>query len=103
MSVGKSPVEEFTPLATAFNCCLLIGVGPASLIRWHNEVGDQRLPLRAVERLERSVDQLPANSRNTENLHRKSVNEPTVAYGPPGSSGELNVGVIASSVPLEVS
>ncbi|KAK6243064.1 hypothetical protein QUC31_009473 [Theobroma cacao] len=66
-------------------------------------VGDQRLLYRAAERLERSLDPLPTSSLKSSNRPRKNVNEPIVAYGPPGSSGELNVSVIVSPVPLDFS
>ncbi|MBA0770930.1 hypothetical protein Gotri_019475 [Gossypium trilobum] len=148
---GKSPAEEFAPLATTFRRRLLAGVGSASLVAVganfggltsfllglvpesgrslkldvlypiegysrrieNNEgfefiypaswVGDQRLLYRAAERLERSLDPLPTNSPKSGNRPRKNVNEPIVAYGPPGSSGELNVSVIVSPVPLDFS
>ncbi|TYH46248.1 hypothetical protein ES332_D11G322500v1 [Gossypium tomentosum] len=148
---GKSPAEEFAPLATTFRRRLLAGVGSASLVAVganfggltsfllglvpesgrsltldvlypiegysrrieSNEgfeftypaswVGDQRLLYRAAERLERSLDPLPTNSPKSGNRPRKNVNEPIVAYGPPGSSGELNVSVIVSPVPLDFS
>ena len=41
--------------------------------------------------MERSLDLPPVN-------RRKNVNEPVVAFGPPGSSGELNVSVVVSRV-----
>ncbi|XVF57490.1 hypothetical protein PTKIN_Ptkin06aG0209400 [Pterospermum kingtungense] len=66
-------------------------------------VGDRRLLYRAAERLERSLDPLPTNSLKPAGRPRKNVNEPIVAYGPPGSSGELNVSVIVSPVPLDFS
>ncbi|XP_021282221.1 psbP domain-containing protein 7, chloroplastic [Herrania umbratica] len=148
---GKSPAEEFAPLATTFRRRLLVGVGSASLVAVganfggltsfllglspeggrnlkldvlypiegfsrrieNNEgfefiypaswVGDQRLLYRAAERLERSLDPLPTSRLKSSNRPRKNVNEPIVAYGPPGSSGELNVSVIVSPVPLEFS
>ncbi|KAK8712523.1 hypothetical protein V6N13_147762 [Hibiscus sabdariffa] len=148
---GKSPAEEFAPLAATFNRRLLAGVGSASLVAVganfggitsfllglapeggrslkldvlypiqgysrrieNNEgfefiypanwVGDQRLLYRAAERLERSLDPLPTNSPKSGSRPRKNVNEPIVAYGPPGSSGELNVSVIVSPVPLDFS
>ncbi|XP_022719409.1 psbP domain-containing protein 7, chloroplastic [Durio zibethinus] len=148
---GKSPAEEFAPLATTFQRRLLVGVGSASLVAVganfvgltsfllglapesgrnlkldvlypiegysrrieNNEgfefiypaswVGDQRLLYRAAERLERSLDPLPTNNLKSGNRPRKNVNEPIVAYGPPGSSGELNVSVIVSPVPLDFS
>ncbi|XP_060667767.1 psbP domain-containing protein 7, chloroplastic isoform X2 [Ziziphus jujuba] len=63
-----------------------------------NWVGDQRLLYRAAEKkeLERSLDPPPIN-----NTPRRNVNEPIVAFGPPGTSGELNVSVIVSPVPLD--
>ncbi|XP_050222948.1 psbP domain-containing protein 7, chloroplastic-like isoform X2 [Mercurialis annua] len=65
-------------------------------------VGDQTLLYRAVEKkeLERSMDPPPLYN---DNRRRKNVNEPVVAFGPPGSSGELNVSVIVSPVPLDFS
>ncbi|KAL1211719.1 PsbP domain-containing protein 7 [Cardamine amara subsp. amara] len=58
-------------------------------------VGDQTLLYRAAEKIEReiSLDLPPAR-----NSRRKNVNEPVVAFGPPGSTGELNVSVIVSPV-----
>lgn len=58
-------------------------------------VGDQRLLYIAAEKTEReiSLDPPPAGDRR-----RKNVNEPVVAFGPPGSTGELNVSVIVSPV-----
>lgn len=41
--------------------------------------------------MERSLDPPPLN-------RRRNVNEPVVAFGPPGSTGELNVSVIVSLV-----
>lgn len=46
--------------------------------------------------MERSLDLPPVN-------RRRNVNEPVAAFGPPGSSGELNVSVIVSPVPLDFS
>ncbi|XP_023537530.1 psbP domain-containing protein 7, chloroplastic isoform X2 [Cucurbita pepo subsp. pepo] len=62
-------------------------------------VGDQRLLYRAVEKseFERSLDPPPLTSSNMDR-RRRNVNEPLVAFGPPGSSGELNVSVIVSPV-----
>lgn len=61
-------------------------------------VGDQTLLYRAVGKAEqeRSLDPPPIN-------RRRNVNEPVVAFGPPGSTGELNVSVIVSPVPLDFS
>ena len=58
-------------------------------------VGDQTLLYRAAEKTERetSLDLPPARISR-----RKNVNEPVVAFGPPGSTGELNVSVIVSPV-----
>ncbi|GAV86983.1 PsbP domain-containing protein [Cephalotus follicularis] len=64
-------------------------------------VGDQTLLYREAERreLERSLDPPPLNS----NGRRRNLNEPVVAFGPPGSSGELNVSVIVSPILLDFS
>nr|GEV99259.1 PsbP domain-containing protein 7, chloroplastic [Tanacetum cinerariifolium] len=63
-----------------------------------NWVGDQTLLYRAAGKAERerSLDLPPLN-------RRKNVNEPVAAFGPPGSSGELNVSVIVSPVALDFS
>ncbi|CAH1444206.1 unnamed protein product [Lactuca virosa] len=63
-----------------------------------NWVGDQTLLYRAAGKaeLERSLDLPPVN-------RRRNVNEPIVAFGPPGSSGELNVSVVVSPVALDFS
>lgn len=65
--------------------------------RW---VGDQTLLYRAAGKAEaqRSLDPLPLKDEKRNNL-----SEPIVAFGPPGSSGELNVSVIVSSVPPDFS
>lgn len=55
---------------------------------------------RAAGKAERSLD--PPPLRNSEQ-GRKKVNEPIVAFGPPDSSGELNVSVIVSPVPSDFS
>ncbi|KAF4360908.1 hypothetical protein G4B88_016068 [Cannabis sativa] len=62
-------------------------------------VGDQRLLYRAAERkeLERSLD--PPSLNTSRRL--SNVNEPVVAFGPPGTTGELNVSVIVSPVSLD--
>ncbi|XP_061337993.1 psbP domain-containing protein 7, chloroplastic isoform X2 [Gastrolobium bilobum] len=135
---GRSPAEEFAPLATKFQRRLLVGVGSASLVAvganfggitsfllglspnngrnlkldllypiggfkrcfdtregFANWVGDQTLLYRAAKKreMERSLDPPPLNVRT-----RSNISEPVVAFGPPGSSGELNVSVIVSSV-----
>ncbi|KAI3676046.1 hypothetical protein L1987_85642 [Smallanthus sonchifolius] len=46
--------------------------------------------------MERSLDPPPLN-------RRRNVNGPVAAFGPPGSSGELNVSVIVSPVPIDFS
>lgn len=68
-------------------------------------VGDQRLLYRAAEKTEyeRSLDPPPLNDGKSSDGRRKNVNEPVVAFGPPGSSGELNVSVIVSQVPPDFS
>lgn len=71
-----------------------------------NWVGDQRLLYREARKaeLERSLD-LP--SLNDQFVRRpypvRNFKEPVVAFGPPGSNGELNVSVIVSPVPLDFS
>eukprot|EP00897_Mesotaenium_endlicherianum_P001881 jgi/Mesen1/1720/ME000138S00582 len=79
-----------------FKRCIEAGQGfefiyPA---RW---VGDQRLLYRAVERAERerSLD-LPGLRVERERARRRQVVEPLVAFGPPGSEGELNVSVVVA-------
>ncbi|XP_038718477.1 psbP domain-containing protein 7, chloroplastic isoform X2 [Tripterygium wilfordii] len=68
-------------------------------------VGDQRLLYRAAERseYERSLDPPPLNNLKSSDRRRRAINEPVVAFGPPGSSGELNVSVIVAPVPLDFS
>lgn len=75
--------------------------------RW---VGDQRLLYRAAEKkeLERSLDPPPLSNNDKSSSsgsgggrRNNNVNEPVVAFGPPGTSGELNVSVIVSPVPLD--
>ncbi|KAI9099212.1 hypothetical protein K1719_024979 [Acacia pycnantha] len=65
-----------------------------------NWVGDQTLLYRTAKKkeLERSLDPPPLNG-----LRRPNINEPVVAFGPPGSTGELNVSVIVSPVPQDFS
>lgn len=63
-------------------------------------VGDQGIYNRAARKAERSLD--PPSLKDVEQgLGRKSINEPVVAFGPPGSTGELNVSVIVSSIPVD--
>lgn len=150
---GRSPAEEFSPLAATFRRRLLVGVGSASLVAVGanfggitsfllglspesgrnlkldvlypiggysrcidtnegfefiypaNWVGDQTLLYRAAKKTEfqRSLDPPPLDTSKSIDPRRKNVNEPIVAFGPPGSTGELNVSVIASPVPLDFS
>ncbi|CAI9102182.1 OLC1v1000409C1 [Oldenlandia corymbosa var. corymbosa] len=65
-----------------------------------NWVGDQTLLYRAASKLERYLGGSTPTSRNNP---RRNINEPVVAFGPPGSSGELNVSVIVSPVPTDFS
>lgn len=65
-----------------------------------NWVGDQTLLYRTAEKVERSLDPPALNSSEK---RRRNVNEPVIAFGPPGSSGELNVSVIVSPVPIDFS
>ncbi|XP_009799700.1 psbP domain-containing protein 7, chloroplastic [Nicotiana tabacum] len=65
-----------------------------------NWVGDQTVLYRAARKLERSLDPPPLSN---DDRRRKNVNEPVVAFGPPGSNGELNVSVIVSPVSIDFS
>ncbi|XP_019451316.1 PREDICTED: psbP domain-containing protein 7, chloroplastic-like isoform X2 [Lupinus angustifolius] len=67
-----------------------------------NWVGDQTLVYRAAKKreLERSLDPPPLGDNQR---RRSNINEPVVAFGPPGSTGELNVSVIVSPVPQDFS
>ncbi|KAL1546027.1 PsbP domain-containing protein 7, chloroplastic [Salvia divinorum] len=64
--------------------------------RW---LGDQRLLYRAAEKAERSLDLDPPSLSG----RRRNVTEPMVAFGPPASTGELNVSVFASRIPNDFS
>ncbi|KAG2695590.1 hypothetical protein I3843_07G019600 [Carya illinoinensis] len=148
---GRSPAEQFAPLATTFGRRLVVGVGSASLValganfggvtsfllglspeigrdlkldvvypiggynryiqtnegfefmypaKW---VGDKTLLYRALERLERELDTPTIVNTTKSNNRRRSVSEPVVAFGPPGTTGELNVSVIVSPVPQDFS
>lgn len=78
--------------------------GLAEFIYPASWVGDQTLLYRAAEKTERSLDPPPlANLNSGGGRRQKNVNEPVVAFGPPGSSGELNVSVVVSPVPLDFS
>ncbi|KAI4349965.1 hypothetical protein L6164_010501 [Bauhinia variegata] len=143
---GRSPAEQFAPLATTFQRRLLVGIGSSSLVAvganfggitsfllglspetgrnlkldvlypiggynrcidtnegFANWVGDQTLLYRAAKKaeVERSLDPPPLNLNARP--RRANVNEPVVAFGPPGSTGELNVSVIVSPVPEDFS
>ncbi|CAN1355865.1 PsbP domain-containing protein 7, chloroplastic, partial [Linum perenne] len=65
-----------------------------------NWVGDQTLLYRAAAKTERqrSLDPPPLNSSISGDERRRRSNDPAVAFGPPGSTGELNVSVIVSPV-----
>lgn len=63
-------------------------------------MGDQTVLYRAARKLERSLDPPPLSN---DDRRRKNVNEPVVAFGPPGSNGELNVSVIVSPVSIDFS
>ncbi|CAA7388579.1 unnamed protein product [Spirodela intermedia] len=152
---GKSPAEEFSPMAAVFRRRLLAGTATASVVAlganfagvtssllglypdfgrrlkldalypvggysrcldtgegfeftypadW---VGDQTLLYRAAERaeLQRQLDpSSPLMDAGPRRRRRSSgASEPAVAFGPPGSNGELNVSVIVSSVPADFS
>ncbi|GAB2287324.1 PsbP domain-containing protein 7, chloroplastic [Dionaea muscipula] len=64
-------------------------------------VGDQTLLYRAAKRgeEERSLDPPPLNGSKSSN--KRNISEPVVAFGPPGSTGELNISVIVSPVPID--
>uniref|UniRef100_A0A0E0CCN4 PsbP C-terminal domain-containing protein n=1 Tax=Oryza meridionalis TaxID=40149 RepID=A0A0E0CCN4_9ORYZ len=67
-------------------------------------VGDQTLLYRGAKRaeLQRSLDPPPlANGRSPS--RPRNISEPVAAFGPPGSSGDLNVSVIVSPVPQDFS
>jgi len=76
------------------NSCFYV-FGLSEFIYPANWVGDQTLLYRAAKKreMERSLDPPPLNVRR-----RSNINEPVVAFGPPGSTGELNVSVIVSPV-----
>ena len=70
--------------------------------------GDQTLLYRAARRMEQevSLDPLPlsstsagASSSGSGSTRRGGGLEPSVAFGPAGGSGELNVSVVVSPVP----
>ncbi|XP_043718843.1 psbP domain-containing protein 7, chloroplastic [Telopea speciosissima] len=154
--LGKSPAEDFAPLASVFRWRLLTGVGSASLVALGanftgitsfllglspetgrnlkldivypiggynrsldtsqgfefiypvNWVGDQTLLYRAIGKAEseRSLDPPPLINNQAispSRRRRQDFSDPVVAFGPPGSNGELNVSVIVSRVPLDFS
>ncbi|PIN26994.1 hypothetical protein CDL12_00242 [Handroanthus impetiginosus] len=68
-----------------------------------NWLGDQTLLYRAAGKAERSLDPPPLGDDGGGGRRRRNVNEPAVAFGPPGSTGELNVSVIVSPVPIDFS
>ncbi|GAB4835813.1 hypothetical protein Ancab_000729 [Ancistrocladus abbreviatus] len=63
-------------------------------------VGDQTLLYRAAGKAEqqRSLDPPPLNDSKSSSRLKRNFSEPVVAFGPPGSTGELNVSVIVSPV-----
>ncbi|GER57770.1 PsbP-like protein [Striga asiatica] len=63
-------------------------------------LGDQTVLYRAAGKAEKPVDPPPLDGGGG---RRRRVNEPVVAFGPPGSTGELNVSVIVSTVPIDFS
>ncbi|KAG9444790.1 hypothetical protein H6P81_016130 [Aristolochia fimbriata] len=68
-------------------------------------VGDQRLLYREAKKaeLQRSLDPPPLNDSTSDPRRTRNFSEPVVAFGPPGTTGELNVSVIISPVPLDFS
>lgn len=63
-------------------------------------MGDRTVAYRAAEKAERLMDPPPLGGVGRQ---PRSVNEPVVAFGPPGSTGELSVSVIVAPVPLDFS
>ncbi|MED6177138.1 PsbP domain-containing protein 7, chloroplastic, partial [Stylosanthes scabra] len=66
-----------------------------------NWVGDQTLLYRAAKKREAELSLDPPALNATPK--RSNVSEPIVAFGPPGSTGELNVSVIVSPVSQDFS
>lgn len=68
-------------------------------------VGDRTLLYRIVDKAEaqRPLDPPSPITGETAGRPPRNVNEPVVAFGPPGSTGELNVSVIVSPVPQDFS
>ncbi|KAK9086462.1 hypothetical protein Syun_028856 [Stephania yunnanensis] len=69
-----------------------------------DQVGDRPLLYFAAGKAEseRALDPPPLSEESSaRKSRRKNVNEPVVAFGPPGSNGETNVSVIVSPVPLD--
>ncbi|KAK4491095.1 hypothetical protein RD792_001817 [Penstemon davidsonii] len=56
----------------------------------------------AAGKAEKSLDPPPLSGGGG-GVRKRTVNEPEVAFGPPGSNGELNVSVIVSAVPIDFS
>ncbi|XP_073141446.1 psbP domain-containing protein 7, chloroplastic isoform X2 [Henckelia pumila] len=71
-----------------------------TILGFESWLGDQTVAYRAAEKAERFMDAPPLGGVGR---RPRSVNEPVVAFGPPGSSGELNVSVIVAPVPLDFS
>ena len=81
-------------------CCLILAVHCVCTEFVYPEtwVGDQRLLYRAVEKAERQ--RLYGINKNDVG-RRNGLIEPIVAFGPPGSSGELNVSVVVAPIPYD--
>ncbi|KAL6324172.1 hypothetical protein AAG906_006443 [Vitis piasezkii] len=116
---GRPPAEEFGPLASVFRRRLLTGLGSASLVAiganfagitssllgFSPETGrnlklDVLYPIRGYSRCIETNEDLVSKSASNDSA---IISEPVVAFGPPGSTGELNVSVIVSPVPLDFS
>lgn len=52
---------------------------------------------------QRTLDPPPLSNGRSPSRSPRSLSEPVVAFGPPGSNGELNVSVIVSPVPRDFS
>ncbi|CAA0823223.1 PsbP domain-containing protein 7- chloroplastic [Striga hermonthica] len=104
------PAEQFRPLQSVFRRRLLNGIGAASLLAVGANLG-------GVSSFLLSFSPEAARSLKLDALYPVGgysryidtnegfgeVNEPVVAFGPPGSTGELNVSVIVSTVPIDFS
>ncbi|CAN1355863.1 PsbP domain-containing protein 7, chloroplastic [Linum perenne] len=105
----RPPSEQFAPLASKFGRRLLVGTGSASLVAVGANFGGLTSFLLGLSpetgrNLKLDVVYPTGGYRRcaTEGFghdeRRRRSNDPAVAFGPPGSTGELNVSVIVSPV-----